>query len=36
MGPLLQRLGWMAIIWCASVAALGAVTLLIRVWIGPS
>ncbi len=31
--PLWRRLAWMAAIWAASVAALGAVGWLIRLWI---
>lgn len=31
--PLAQRLGWMVLIWMLSVAALGAVALIIRWWI---
>ncbi len=33
--PLLQRLGWMAAIWLASVSILGAVAYLIRWWLNP-
>ncbi len=33
--PLLQRLGWMAAIWLASVATLGAVAMVIRWWLAP-
>ena len=29
-----SRLGWMALIWSASVLALGAVALVIRSWLG--
>jgi hypothetical protein len=29
----LKRLAWMAIIWAASVLALGAVAMLIRLWL---
>ena len=32
--PLWQRLGWMAAIWAASVAALGVVGALIKAWLG--
>ena len=31
--PLWQRLGWLAAIWLGSVAALGAVAMVIRWWI---
>ena len=31
--PLLQRLGWMAAIWFASVAVLGLVAYVIRLWL---
>lgn len=31
--PFLQRLGWMALIWAASVTALGLVSLVIRAWL---
>lgn len=31
--PLWKRLAWMAAIWAASVAALGAVTFVIRLWL---
>lgn len=33
--PLWKRLGWMALIWVASVAALGLVAWLIRLWLKP-
>lgn len=33
--PLWLRLAWMAAIWGASVAALGAVAWLLRLWIAP-
>ena len=32
--PLLHRLGWMAAIWLASIASLGAVAMTIRWWLG--
>jgi hypothetical protein len=32
--PLWKRLAWMAAIWAASVAALGVVAGLLRLWIG--
>lgn len=32
--PWWLRLGWLALYWGASVAALGAVALVIRLWIG--
>ncbi|HEU4779239.1 MAG TPA: DUF2474 domain-containing protein [Steroidobacteraceae bacterium] len=31
--PLARRLGWMALIWATSIAALGVVSLLIRWWL---
>ncbi len=31
--PLWQRFGWLVLIWVASVAALGAVAYLLRLWI---
>jgi hypothetical protein len=31
--PLHKRLGWMALIWAASVSLLGVVSLLLRWWI---
>ncbi|MFZ1743369.1 MAG: DUF2474 domain-containing protein [Pontixanthobacter sp.] len=33
--PLWQRLGWMAAIWAGSVAALGIVGWIIRLWLAP-
>ncbi|MFL0415180.1 DUF2474 family protein [uncultured Sphingomonas sp.] len=33
--PLWRRLGWMALIWAASVAAVGAVAMVIRLWLKP-
>jgi hypothetical protein len=32
--PLWRRLAWMAAIWAASVASLGAVAFGIRIWLG--
>jgi len=31
--PLIKRLGWMALIWAASVSLLGVVSLVIRWWL---
>ncbi|MCB2067222.1 MAG: DUF2474 domain-containing protein [Erythrobacter sp.] len=33
--PLWQRLAWMAAIWLTSVATLGIVGLLLRLWLAP-
>ena len=33
--PLWRRLAWMAAIWAASVAALGAVGYVLRLWLAP-
>lgn len=33
--PLLHRLSWMAAIWLASTATLGAVAMVIRWWLAP-
>ena len=33
--PLWRRLGWMALIWAASAAAVGAVAMVIRLWLKP-
>ncbi|WP_379920744.1 DUF2474 domain-containing protein [Erythrobacter sp. R86502] len=33
--PLWQRLAWMVAIWAASVAVLGVVAYVIRLWIAP-
>lgn len=30
-----KRLGWMLLIWSASVAALGALSLILRLWLKP-
>jgi len=32
-GPLWKRLGWMALIWSASVGALAVVSSLLRLWL---
>jgi hypothetical protein len=32
--PLWSRLGWLVLIWAASVAMLGAVAFVIRAWLG--
>jgi len=33
--PLIQRLAWMVGIWAASVATLGAVAFVLRLWLNP-
>lgn len=33
--PLWQRLGWMVLIWAASVAVLGVVGFVLRLWLSP-
>jgi Protein of unknown function (DUF2474) len=32
--PLWSRLGWLVLIWAASVAVLGAVAFVIKAWLG--
>lgn len=32
--PLVQRLGWMALLWAGSVLVLGAIAFAIRRWLG--
>lgn len=34
--PLWRRLAWMAAIWLVSIAALGAVAMVLRFWLSPS
>ncbi|MBS7670142.1 DUF2474 domain-containing protein [Croceicoccus gelatinilyticus] len=34
-GPLWKRLIWLVVIWAGSVAALGAVAYVLRLWIAP-
>jgi Protein of unknown function (DUF2474) len=34
--PLWKRLAWLLLIWSASVAALGAVSLVLKLWLKPS
>jgi hypothetical protein len=31
--PIWKRVGWMVLIWSASVAALGALSLILRLWL---